>query len=377
MKLRTVLFWCHLIAGISIGAVIFCMAASGALMAFEPQMTAIVERNVRNVQGVPGVRRLSLKEITAKAGENNSGMPATGVMVGASPSASVAVLFGKETTIYMNPYTGEFLGRGSKIHDWLHNVEDFHRTLLGGETGSWITGAACFMLLGMVLSGLYLWWPREWKWPGIKAVFFYNFALSGKARDWNLHNVTGLWFAPLLLTTTLTGLIMAYPWANALLFRLTGNEPPPSKQSNVILKPAAPNETSKTAADFDTLFSSIQKRVPGWQSMSIRLPREPQGPATAYIQESGSPSFIRSQLTLDASTAEILKWEPRVRQNLGRRLRAWVRPLHTGVAGGIMGQFFALLSAIGAMTLVWTGFAMAWRRFFLKKISAPAAAGKF
>ncbi|MEI9892584.1 MAG: hypothetical protein WDN28_01340 [Chthoniobacter sp.] len=35
---------------------------------------------------------------------------------------------------------------------------------------------------------------------------------------------------PLLLIITLTGVIMSYAWANDLLYRLTGNEPPPIKK---------------------------------------------------------------------------------------------------------------------------------------------------
>jgi uncharacterized iron-regulated membrane protein len=43
--------------------------------------------------------------------------------------------------------------------------------------------------------------------------------------------------------------------------------------------------------------------------------------------------------------------------------------LHTGEAGGFMGQFIAMVVSAGACLLVWTGFAMAWRRFFCKKIA--------
>jgi uncharacterized iron-regulated membrane protein len=48
---------------------------------------------------------------------------------------------------------------------------------------------------------------------------------------------------------------------------------------------------------------------------------------------------------------------------MGRRLRAWVRPLHTGEAGGLPGQTIALVASAGGGVLVWTGLALAWRRF--------------
>jgi uncharacterized iron-regulated membrane protein len=50
--------------------------------------------------------------------------------------------------------------------------------------------------------------------------------------------------------------------------------------------------------------------------------------------------------------------------DLGRRLRALVKPLHTGTLGGWPHQTLMFLSALGALVLVYTGFALAFRRFF-------------
>jgi len=66
---------------------------------------------------------------------------------------------------------------------------------------------------------------------------------------------------------------------------------------------------------------------------------------------------------LDPVTAEVVRWEPFEGQNMGRRLRAWVRPLHTGEAAGLVGQTVALVASAGGAVLVWTGIALAWRRF--------------
>jgi uncharacterized iron-regulated membrane protein len=71
----------------------------------------------------------------------------------------------------------------------------------------------------------------------------------------------------------------------------------------------------------------------------------------------------RSLLTLDASTAAVVSWEPFAVQNLGRRLRSWVRPLHTGEAAGVVGQPIMGLASTGGAFLVCTGVALAWRRF--------------
>jgi len=85
---------------------------------------------------------------------------------------------------------------------------------------------------------------------------------------------------------------------------------------------------------------------------------------TFFIQEPvGWHPSPRSQLVLDAVTADVVKWEPFAGQNMGMRLRAWVRPLHTGAAAGLVGQTIASLASAGGTVLVWTGVALAWRRF--------------
>jgi uncharacterized iron-regulated membrane protein len=68
-------------------------------------------------------------------------------------------------------------------------------------------------------------------------------------------------------------------------------------------------------------------------------------------------------LTLDASTAEVVRWEPFREANLGRTLRVLARVLHTGEVGGVVGQLIAGVASAGGAFLLYTGAALAWRRF--------------
>ena len=129
-------------------------------------------------------------------------------------------------------------------------------------------------------------------------------------------------------------------------------------------RPSPERETGLAAAGLDALWARAERQVPGWIAINARLPQRPDGPVTFFIQEPvGWHPAPRSQLVLDPVTAEVVKWEPFAGQNMGRRLRAWVRPLHTGEAGGLVGQTIAFLASAGGAVLVWTGIALAWRRF--------------
>jgi uncharacterized iron-regulated membrane protein/flavodoxin len=324
---------------------------------------------------------LSLDDLIANAREQNPGVQVTGVVLRKDSTASVAVGFGPDGTTYVSPYTGAVLGKGSKLHDWFHDVIDWHRWLgMEGEgraTGRAITGACNLAFSWLAISGVYLWWPPSWHWRGLKSSLLFNFRLRGKARDWNWHNVIGFWSSAVLVVLTLTAAVMSYPWANDLLYTLTGSEPPPRAQAPGPTAQAqqrgSGGEASehKPLASFDAFFTRAEQQAPGWIMMMLRLPPRGDGPITVLIQEPTAPHiFARSQLVLNRSTAEIVKWEPYAAASVGRKLRIWVRGLHTGEALGFAGQTVAGLASLGGCFLVWTGFAMAWRRLRYRKRDA-------
>jgi uncharacterized iron-regulated membrane protein/flavodoxin len=380
--LHRVIFWSHLLAGVIGGIVILIMSVTGVILMYEHQLVEYAERDVR-VVAPPGstARRMSLDELVAKARAHNPGDHPTAVVLRNEPTASVAVGFGRKGPTYVDPYTGTVLGRGSKLHDWFHDVTDWHRWLgtegEGRATGRAITGACNLAFFWLALTGVYLWWPRNWHWRGLKPSLLFNFLLRGKARDWNWHNVIGFWSSGVLVVLTLTAAVMSYPWANDLLYTLTGSEPPP-RNSNPIAQRragAGPRER-KPPASFDALLARAEEQGPGWIMTMMRLPPRGDGPVTVLVQEPTAPHiFARSQLVLNSSTAEVIKWEPYAAASPGRKLRVWVRGLHTGEALGFAGQTVAGLASLGGCLLVWTGLAMAWRRFRYRKRHADDAHG--
>ena len=78
--------------------------------------------------------------------------------------------------------------------------------------------------------------------------------------------------------------------------------------------------------------------------------------------DGGQPQH-RSTLTLNRATGEVVSFEAFSDQSLGRRLRSISRFAHTGEVLGLLGQTIAGLATAGAVVLVWTGIALALRRF--------------
>jgi uncharacterized iron-regulated membrane protein len=97
--------------------------------------------------------------------------------------------------------------------------------------GRWITGVsnALFLFLGM--SGLILWLPRVWTSAAVRAVAVFRSGLSGKARDFNWHNVIGVWSAAVLILLTFTALGISFPKTYDVIYSVTGIERPPTPQA--------------------------------------------------------------------------------------------------------------------------------------------------
>jgi len=74
-RLRTILFWLHLSVGTSAGIVILIMSATGALLAYESQITNWIDLGQHPVLSGSRASRLSVEELLAKARDERLGLP--------------------------------------------------------------------------------------------------------------------------------------------------------------------------------------------------------------------------------------------------------------------------------------------------------------
>lgn len=371
-RVRKVVFWCHLLAGISVGVVVLIMSITGALLAFQSQILSYAERDARTVRRPVGSdERLGAQEILAKATEARPELRPSGLTIQAEGSAPAVVNLGREGALYINPYTGTVLGESSKgWRSFFRLVEDWHRWLgTSGDsrpTGKAVTGACNAAFLMLAVTGVFIWWPKMWNWQQLSPVVLFKRGLKGRARDFNWHNVSGVWCASVLVLLTATGLVMSYQWANSLLYTLTGSERPPVTPAPRV--PEAPaRDTSQLRmqipGNLNQLWSLAEQRAAGWHTISLRLPQRAGDPAIFAIEERGSLNpKARSQLTVDPATAEVIRWEPYATLSPGRRLRSWARSTHTGEAGRLPGQIIACVASLGGGLLVCTGLSLAVRR---------------
>jgi uncharacterized iron-regulated membrane protein len=345
--------------------VIFIMAVTGSLLAFERQINVWADGHrvtapSANAKHIPAETLLGGMEATP-----------TALTLRSDPTAPAEAAYGRERTVMLNPYTGEVLGEASKrSRDFFALVERLHRTLgAQGESrafGRAFTGASNFAFLFIVISGPILWWPKQWTWSRVKPTLLFRRGVDGRARDWNWHNVIGIWCALPLFIIVLSGVIMSYQWANDALYRITGNQPPVRRAGGPerLGRPGGRSDPGLAWAGLNSFWTRAEQEIPGWKSISLRFPNSPRAPLTFSIDAgNGDEPQKRATLTFDRKTGETQR-ETFSSNNLGRQLRTLARFSHTGEAGGMVGVIVAFLASTGAAVLTCTGIMLAVLRLY-------------
>lgn len=368
--MRKFFFWLHLSVGLVAGLVIAAMALTGLGLAFQ--------RQVMSGFGMPksdaAAHALRVPVDAVLAGLPPQGTP-TQLIEHRDMRSMLEIRYGHDRTVLADPRTGEIVGEPSPGWQRFFALnERIHRRLglsMQNAFGHAATGIVTLGFFCILLSGLVLWFPRRLSGANWRVRLLLYRGQKGRARHWNQHNAIGIWLLLPLLAISLTGVIMAYPWATNLLYRVTGSAPPAEggHHGDGPRGGARDDKNSVAAAAQNHLFEPMvalaAERVPDWQTITLSLPAAGEKTVTVAADASrgGMPEKV-TQWSFERTSGHLLRVTRFSDQPMGRRLRQWARFVHTGEEFGLLGQCVAAVAALGALWLVWTGWALSWRRFF-------------
>ncbi|MFM2123785.1 MAG: hypothetical protein RL328_236 [Acidobacteriota bacterium] len=354
--MRRLIFWTHLIAGTLAGIVILVMSVTGVLLAYEKQTIASADRRMAGLRTAGPA--MSTERLLAGLKDQGIQAAPSSITLRSDPSMPASVTVGRETLL-VDPVRGRVLApQDAYTRAFFRRITEWHRWLGDRAKGRAATGAANLIFLFLVVSGLYLWFPRRWAWPNLRAVLWFRTGLSGRARDFNWHNAAGFWACVPLFFIVLSGVVMSYSWANDLVYALNGEAPPAGR------RPAPrPERPSAIALEgLDVLVARAKQQAPDWKTITFSVPAPGSAPVAFAVDagNGGQPQY-RTTLTLSRG-GELLKTATFADQSAGQRARSWMRFVHTGEYYGIAGQSLAGLASAAGAVLVWTGLALAYRR---------------
>jgi uncharacterized iron-regulated membrane protein len=205
---RTVWRW-HFYAGLFCIPFVLWLSVTGTVFLFHPQIQHWLDRPYDHL--TINHRATVNAQVQAALAAVPGGTLDSYQLPYTSTSAS-EVLVDKgaaQFRVYIHPQTLAVLHIDNEDHRVDVFTSRLHGELLIGKYGSWIVELAASWAVVMIVTGLFLWWPRSAK--GLGGVLYPRLRSGGRTFWKDIHSVTGIYVSFFALFLLLTGL----PWAKA------------------------------------------------------------------------------------------------------------------------------------------------------------------
>ncbi|QEY11018.1 PepSY domain-containing protein [Cellvibrio sp. KY-YJ-3] len=210
---RTIWRW-HFYAGIFAIPFVILLSLTGAIYLFKPYYEHWQERDYRGLQ-VTGEALAPNDQITAALAVVEDGkLLSYRLPQSADEAVLVKVQADTNWMVFVNPYTGAVLAKERTDDQLMNIVKTIHGELLLGNVGSILVELAACWAIVLIVTGLYLWWPRNTR--GMAGVIYPRLREGSRTFWRDIHAVTGIWISALALFLLITGLPWALVWGSAL-----------------------------------------------------------------------------------------------------------------------------------------------------------------
>tara|TARA_B100000767_G_C19766391_1_gene537733 strand:+ start:1161 stop:3350 length:2190 start_codon:yes stop_codon:yes gene_type:complete len=323
----TISIWRYSHLSLAISSALFIVIASitGIILAFEPISNKLKPYNISNLETISIAETVSVLQdkydeiITLEVDENNF------------ITTSVILKDGKSDTFYIDPTTGEKIGKSisrKKIYEFATNL---HRSLFLKSTGRFIVGFVSFLLLLISISGVYLIVIRQ---GGFSKVF-------SKIIKENIHQyyhiVVGRYMLIPIIIITLTGIYLSLEKFSFL---------PQVNNSHQILN------ADKTAPSIHPIDFKFFKSTKLQDIEKIEFPFSSDEDDYFFVKT------IDNEFAIHQFNGEIISQKKESLVALGSHYSFL---LHTG-HGSIIWSIILLLASVAILFFIYSGFSMTLKR---------------
>ncbi|MHA6480399.1 PepSY-associated TM helix domain-containing protein [Paenibacillus sp. strain BS8-2] len=386
----------HFYAGIIFAPFLIILALSGSVYLFKPQIEGYLYKDMLIVREV-GTSAMSPDAIAAKTEKAYPGTTISSITFSDDPKATVklsASRDGSPTTMYADPYTGNISGMLNSDKTFTAFFKKMHSELVIG--GTWanrlVELAACWAII-LVMTGLYLWWPRNRF--QIWGTILPRFSKPGSRQFWrDLHAVPAFWLSLCIVILIAGGL----PWSGVLggqidkLANSTNSNYPPYALS-FMAKPDSVTVTKDIAVDVPWASENlpVPESVAGGyvklalldiagiadsqqiaKPYTISLPRGETGVYT--ITTSHTRPGDNATLHIDQYSGAVLTDVRFADYGLMAKAITMGIALHEGRLFGVANQILGLITALGVVLMAVSSYVMWRKRKPGGKLGAPSRA---
>jgi uncharacterized iron-regulated membrane protein len=200
----------HFYAGLFVAPFMILLSLTGIIYLFKPQLDSLMYRELLTVQ--PAHHMLSADEQKALVLSAYPDMRVSKYLPPVSSESSAQFVVkkdGRDVNLFIDPYSGQILGTQDAANNLQAIARALHGELMVGKVGDRVIELAAGWGIVLVVSGIYLWWPRGRSSAG---VLWPRITSRGRFLWRDLHAVTGFWGSVALLFMLLSGMTWTGMW---------------------------------------------------------------------------------------------------------------------------------------------------------------------
>lgn len=394
---RTIWRW-HFYAGLFCLPFVTILALSGSVYLFKPQIDTFFDRPYTHMTLSGPARSLDDQVEAALAAVPQSRLKGVVLRDDPSDAARVHVMDaqGAEQRVLVRPDTLEILKVEAEKWRLSTLMHDIHGSMLLGDAGAILLELAGAWAIVMILTGLYLWWPRNV--AGLAGVLYPR---PGRAFLRDLHAVTGLYVSFFALFLLVSGLPWTKVWGEAFRYsrgvtpqqhvKMDWTTGPSSAKAQRMATfteaPPARGEAADEHAEHrghaGMHHEAAPTRIEGFDKVAS-LARDyhlaepvilaPPSPKNANWQARSDTQNrpLRETLSFDPKTFELVKREDFSGKSMIDKVVGVGVAAHEGHLFGWFNQLLGLITALAFLTLVVSATLM-WLRRRRGGLGAPPA----
>lgn len=210
-KLNTWLWKWHVIAGVITLPFVVLLSVTGVIYLFKDDANAYLYQSILHTtppQSGAEVQPLATQYLAASQFTDKE---ITAVRLPTNERQTTAFrLAGKGhagTEVYVNPYTAEVTGEINRKDTIMYDIRKLHGELLLNKPGTLVVEFVASWFIVLLLTGLYVWWPRTSFW---REAFCIRTNRSARLFWRDIHAVLGFWLSLFMLIIIAGGM----PWTD-------------------------------------------------------------------------------------------------------------------------------------------------------------------
>lgn len=380
----------HFYAGMLCLPFVIWLAVTGTIYLWRPQIEAWLDRPYDHL-AVAGPAASADAQVAA-ALRAVPGSTLHQYVLPERPGAATRVLVtrgGVDERVYLDPRSLAVLRVVREEQRPLQVVMRLHGQLLAGPAGSYVVEAAACWTVVMLLTGLFLWWPRGG--GGLAGILYPRLRGGGRLFWRDLHATAGLWASLFALGLILTGLPWAEGWGRYLgeVRWVTGTAAgpvdwtiggkPPAPKADAMLGPHAGHHGMAMPTP-PIRRGEIERVIATVRPLRIAPPVliAPPGQAGApwSVTSDAADRPLRSDLQVDGATGRLVGRVDFAQRHWIDRLIGYGIAVHEGALFGLLNQMLGTVTALLLVLLVVSGAILWWRRRPTGMLGAPRPAAR-